>query len=63
MTDLRTPSERVCTRCGRHEHWSEDAHHWRIGDDAGRVHCIHAWDITASFPVVGNDTPATDGSV
>jgi hypothetical protein len=34
MTDLRTPEERECERCGRREIWDGDAETWRVADRA-----------------------------
>jgi hypothetical protein len=53
-TDLRTPKQRECERCGRREVWSERDDGWRIdtgGDDpiVGTPHCIHEWDIDGTF--------------
>ena len=50
---IRAPAERTCTRCGRSEAWDDAAVCWRVDDDEGDVHCIHAWDITGTFSPVG----------
>ncbi|SEW30584.1 HEWD family protein [Halobacterium jilantaiense] len=55
MTQIRTPSERECTRCGRRERWSDDDVQWRIDDLAGDSHCVHDWDVTGSFNTVVRD--------
>lgn len=52
MTQIRTPSERTCTLCGRSERWDDDAAHWRVDEDAGEVFCVHAWDVTGTFTTV-----------
>lgn len=55
---LRRPTRRACERCGRVEHWDEDAHGWRV-KDPGTLFCVHEWDINGSFlPFEGdsNDT-------
>ncbi|MDH5019848.1 HEWD family protein [Halobacterium rubrum] len=58
MTEIRTPSERECTRCQRHERWSDEDEQWRIdGDEAGDVHCVHDWDVTGTFTTVPGDAP------
>ena len=51
---LRTPTARVCERCGRHERWDEALAAWQLvttGDEdrTGNPHCIHEWDITGTF--------------
>jgi len=55
MTQIRTPSERECTRCGRRERWSDDDGQWRIDGRGGDSHCVHAWDVTGSFATVPRD--------
>lgn len=42
------PRERECELCGRHDVWDETAENWTI-TDAGRVHCIHEWDINGTY--------------
>ncbi|WP_311171848.1 HEWD family protein [Halobellus ordinarius] len=53
---LRTPSERICERCGRIEVWDDDAGRWQLAvNDEGEPHtvgspyCIHEWDINGTF--------------
>ncbi|MFB6168810.1 MAG: HEWD family protein [Haloferacaceae archaeon] len=59
MVRLRAPSDRICERCGRREHWSEGG--WSVvvedGDPlAGDVFCLHEWDINGTFsPIVECD--------
>lgn len=45
---LRTPDSRTCERCGRVERWDTGEFGWRAVD-AGRVNCIHEWDIDGGF--------------
>ncbi|MFC7165685.1 HEWD family protein [Halospeciosus flavus] len=53
MSAIRTPNERSCTRCGRHEEWNEEEGTWTVVDEeVGDVYCIHAWDITGQFTPV-----------
>ncbi len=58
---VRTPTARVCERCGRVEHWNDDCDGWQIAieDDekqVGNPHCLHEWDINGTFnPVVEDD--------
>lgn len=47
--DVRAPSERECTQCGRTEAYDESRTSWRVDDDEGDVYCVHSWDITGSF--------------
>jgi hypothetical protein len=42
------PTERECELCGRCDSWDETVGHWRIAD-AGRVHCVHEWDINGRY--------------
>jgi len=47
---LRHPTERVCERCGRAEHWDADTETWQVAaDSVGNIYCIHEWDINGSF--------------
>lgn len=32
MSDLRTPEERECERCGRRERWDADVETWRVAN-------------------------------
>lgn len=58
MVRLRSPTDRVCERCGRHEHWRDDG--WRVatadGDPVvGEPFCLHEWDINGAFsPIVAD---------
>lgn len=52
--ELRTPTERVCERCGRRERWDAEADAWLVvrdddGPAVGSVHCVHEWDINGRF--------------
>jgi hypothetical protein len=54
MAELRTPEERTCLNCGRHEVWDGETDNWVVDDDVGAVYCLHSWDITGEFsPVAG----------
>ncbi len=46
---ITPPTERVCERCGRTEEWNDAVEGWRIDGDAGRVYCLHEWDINGTF--------------
>lgn len=46
---IAPPTDRVCEECGREEEWDEDVGAWRVSGDAGRVYCIHEWDINGSY--------------
>ncbi len=53
-TELRTPQQRECERCGRHEIWDSSDDCWRIATEdgerlSGNLHCIHEWDIDGAF--------------
>jgi len=49
-TEIRTPDNRECVRCGRVERWDEEEGNWVVVDDeVGDVRCIHTWDITGEF--------------
>lgn len=53
-TQLQTPEERECERCGRREEWDPDSDGWRIARidgerRIGSLHCIHEWDINGTF--------------
>lgn len=48
--EIRAPRERECQLCGRAEVWNESEENWVVeGDALGKLHCIHAWDITGKF--------------
>lgn len=49
---IRSPTHRSCVRCGREEHYDENANAWQVADDVGDVYCIHSWDITGEFTPV-----------
>jgi len=57
---VRTPTARVCERCGRAEHWDESLDAWQLVREdgekqVGNPHCLHEWDINGTFnPVVEN---------
>jgi len=58
MVRLRSPTDRVCERCGRREHWRDEG--WRVvaedGDHAvGNRFCLHEWDINGSFSPLAAD--------
>ena len=58
MARLRTPTDRVCDRCGRRERWDDGG--WRVvaGDDgpvSGRPFCLHEWDINGTFEPIVED--------
>jgi hypothetical protein len=57
MVRLRSPTDRVCERCGRHEHWRDGG--WRVAVDdepvVGNVFCLHEWDINGTFSPVAAD--------
>lgn len=53
-TELRTPQQRECERCGRDEVWDSNEESWRIATDDGERmtgdrHCIHEWNIDGTF--------------
>lgn len=57
-TELKTPEQRECERCGRREVWDPDDG-WRLAAEStdsgegeraiGDPHCIHEWDIDGTF--------------
>ncbi|MFB6069907.1 MAG: HEWD family protein [Halanaeroarchaeum sp.] len=49
---IRSPSRRTCVRCGREEHYDDEASAWQVAADVGDVYCIHSWDITGEFTPV-----------
>ncbi|ELY38252.1 HEWD family protein [Natronorubrum tibetense] len=57
---VRTPTARVCERCGRAEHWDTNVDAWQLVREdgekqVGSPHCLHEWDINGTFnPVVEN---------
>ncbi|SFC33337.1 hypothetical protein SAMN05444422_10753 [Halobiforma haloterrestris] len=59
---VRTPTARVCERCGRAERWDDDLEAWQLDRDdgeklIGNPHCLHEWDINGTFnPVAENDS-------
>lgn len=46
---LRTPTDRVCERCGRIERWDDEIESWVVDEEPGEIYCIHEWDINGSF--------------
>lgn len=58
--ELRTPTARVCERCGRGERWDETLEAWQLAAEdgekqIGNPHCLHEWDINGAFnPIRGN---------
>ena len=58
--EIRTPDERTCQQCGRHESWDDGETTWRIGDSAGEPFCVHTWDVTGSFTPVAEDSSRGD---
>ncbi|MFC3476868.1 HEWD family protein [Halobacterium litoreum] len=52
MAQIRAPSERTCTDCGRSERWDRADRHWKVDGEEGDVFCVHAWDVTGSFTTV-----------
>jgi hypothetical protein len=59
MVRLRTPTDRLCERCGRREHWSGEGWTVAVEDDGpvtGDLFCLHEWDINGTFsPIVECD--------
>ena len=54
MTQITSPRERNCERCGRRDEWDDDDSTWRIAVEdgekqSGNPHCLHEWDINGSF--------------
>jgi hypothetical protein len=52
--ELRRPTERTCELCGRRETWDREVESWRIVVEederlAGRIYCVHEWDINGRF--------------
>lgn len=52
MVRLRTPTDRLCERCGRREHWRDEG--WIVvraddGPVVGDPFCLHEWDINGTF--------------
>lgn len=59
MSDvLRTPTRRVCERCGRTERYDDDGNGWQVAEN-GDIHCIHEWDIDGDFVPVQDGSGAT----
>jgi len=57
MVEIDPPDERICERCGRHDHWDDDSETWVIreieGDlQVGNPHCLHEWDINGAYSPV-----------
>ncbi|ELY52270.1 MULTISPECIES: HEWD family protein [Natronorubrum] len=58
---VRTPTARVCERCGRAEQWDSDLEAWQLAREdgekqVGNPHCLHEWDINGTFnPVAESD--------
>ena len=57
---LRTPTDRTCELCERHEKWDADAESWRVVEEDGEQRngkrfCIHEWDINGRFSPVDRD--------
>lgn len=51
---VRSPTDRVCERCGRNERWDDDLEAWQIArsdgeKQVGNPHCLHEWDINGTF--------------
>jgi hypothetical protein len=59
MVRLRAPTDRLCERCGRREHWHEEG--WSVVVEGGEplvgdLFCLHEWDINGTFsPIVECD--------
>jgi hypothetical protein len=55
MTEIVSPKERECERCGRRDAWDDERGVWTIVTDedgnrqSGDPHCLHDWDINGSF--------------
>jgi hypothetical protein len=54
MVTIEPPTERECERCGRQDHWDEEAGNWviRVVDGerlVGDRHCVHEWDINGRY--------------
>jgi len=49
---IRTPSRRACVRCGREEHYNDEASAWQVANSVGDIYCIHSWDITGEFTAI-----------
>ncbi|MEF8818753.1 MAG: HEWD family protein [Haloferacaceae archaeon] len=52
MVRLRTPTDRLCERCGRHERWRDEG--WLVVREDGEPlvgdpFCLHEWDINGTF--------------
>jgi hypothetical protein len=54
--EIRTPDERTCLQCDRHETWDDAVTTWRVGDTAGEPFCVHDWNVTGSFTPVAEDS-------
>lgn len=63
---IRKPTARQCEDCGRREVWNDATGTWQVARDdgdrvAGRVYCIHEWDINGTFvPLETDGTDAAD---
>jgi hypothetical protein len=52
MVRLRTPTDRLCERCGRRERWRDEG--WLVVREDGEPlvgdpFCLHEWDINGTF--------------
>ena len=59
MVRIDPPERRRCERCGRVERW--DGRAWAAAGQVGSPHCIHEWDITASYNPLAGDEPEPGG--
>jgi len=64
---IRKPTDRQCEDCGRQEVWNDTTSTWQVARDdddgerlAGRVYCIHEWDINGTFVPIESSHDAVD---
>ncbi|OVE86257.1 HEWD family protein [Natronolimnobius baerhuensis] len=57
---VRSPTARVCERCGREERWDDELGAWQLARKDGKKlvgspHCLHEWDINGTFNPVADE--------